>query len=95
MKALIDQYLITEILLNHTGNKLWESGRELLEVIKSPHQSQEINFYITKPCLNDVYSLSSMNSSEYANKLIDLLESIFHIYEGSATIFQNARQNDS
>jgi len=95
MKVLIDQDLITEILLNRTGNKSCESGRKLWEVIKSPHQSQEINFYITKPCVEKVYTLSSMNSSEDADKLINRLESIFHICEGSATIFQNARQNDS
>ncbi|TRU05163.1 MAG: hypothetical protein EWV60_19235 [Microcystis sp. Msp_OC_L_20101000_S702] len=95
MKVLIDQDLITEILLNRTGNKSCESGRKLWEVIKSPHQSQEIIFYITRPCVQRVYTLSSMNSSKDADKLINLLESRFHICEGSPTIFQNARQYDS
>jgi hypothetical protein len=95
MKALIDSDLMIEILLNRTGNKLCESSRKLWEVIKITHQSQEINFYITRPCVERVYTLSSMNSSEDADILISLLESIFHICEGSTTIFQNARQYDS
>lgn len=95
MKVLIDQDLIIKILLNRTGNKSCESGRKLWEVIKSPHQSQEIIFYITRPCVEKVYTLSSMNSSKDADKLINHLESRFHICEGSATIFQNARQYDS
>ena len=92
MKILLGSRLIVDIFLNRsTSNSQYI--QILCEIIFS---LSPIQFYITRPSLDMVHSLTSISSSdENADDLVLEIESMFTICEGSSQIFEKARHQAS
>jgi len=92
VKILLGSKLIVDIFLKRsTSNSQYI--QVLCEII---FNLSLIHFYITRPSLDMLYSLTSMSSSvENADDLVLHLESMFTICEGSSKIFEKARHRVS